>query len=208
MKKATTITIIALIALSGCLSHTSPYDYVENWLIRDDPARPFMTKADIIYVQGYLYANAANVPLMFSYAKSEVGNGRFNGIARVFAPLIASTDDFETAMKWYFRYHHFTKRFFIFIGEGDCGAIMREYEKENESSLKRHGLIASFYTESQHKGFVTDDMVKDIKEIIARARFKMTWGKDMPENMLLIEGTDKGKNKDKDKDKKEEGSKQ
>ena len=37
------ICSLALLALplAGCFSHTSPYDYVENWLVRDDPIRTF-----------------------------------------------------------------------------------------------------------------------------------------------------------------------
>lgn len=173
--------LVALATLFGCRSHSSPYDYAENWLIREDPIRPFVFYSDVIYVQGYLYNNAADVPLMFSYAKAEVGNKRFTGIARVFAPLIATPEDFENAMNWYFRYHHESKRPFFFIGEGEGGKIMRAYEQENESSLKSDGLIASYYTDSQHKGFVTDELVSEIKNALAKVRFRNIWGRDLPE---------------------------
>ena len=45
------IVVIALAAftVAGCL--TSPYDQVENWLIREDAVRAFAIPADVIYVQ-------------------------------------------------------------------------------------------------------------------------------------------------------------
>ena len=176
--------LLAGIALAGCFSYMSPYDYVENWLIREDPVRTFSIPADVIYVQNDLYLNVANIPIMHSYAQSEVGRGRFSGLARVFSPLVASKEDLERALKWYFKYHHPKKRPFVFIGEGEGGKFLQEYEKENEDDLKDDGLVASFYTETARKGFVTDEMVKQIKEAVLKARFKTVWGKDMPEGML------------------------
>ena len=83
------LIVAAFVVLSGCQS-MSPYDYLENWLIREDPVRAFVVPADIIYVQGDLYTKMSNVSMMFDYAKTEVGNGRFNGLARVFSPLVAT----------------------------------------------------------------------------------------------------------------------
>lgn len=176
--------LIAGIALAGCFSSRSPYDYVENWLIREDPVRTFSIPADVIYLQNDLYLSMANVPLMYTYAQSEVGRGRFSGLARVFSPLVASKEDLDRALKWYFKYHHSEHRPFVFIGEGEGGKLLQDYEKENEDDLKDDGLVASFYTEDARKGFVTEAMVKQIKEAIIKARFKTAWDKEMPEGML------------------------
>ena len=46
------------------------------------------------------------------------------------------------------------------------------------------GLVASYYTDTYRKGFVTSQMVEEIRRAVARARFKAIWGKDMPEGML------------------------
>ena len=174
----------AATVLAGCFSYTSPYDYAENWLIREDPVRTFVIPADVIYLQNDLYLNVAHVPLMLNYAQSEVGHKRFKGLARVFSPLVASKEDLELALKWYFKYHHTGERPFIFIGEGEGGKLLHDYEKENEEDLKDDGLVASFYTEDARKGFVTDEMVRQIKEAVQKARFRAVWGKDMPEGML------------------------
>ena len=40
--------LLALIALAGCLWSKSPYDHLENWLIREDAVRPFSIPIDII----------------------------------------------------------------------------------------------------------------------------------------------------------------
>ena len=179
---ATALTLLAA-PISGCLSHTSPYDYVENWLIREDPVRTFVIPADVFYVQGDMYTKLANVHMMQDYARTEVGQKRFSGLARVFSPLIASSEDLENALDWYFKYHHRNGRPFIFIGEGEGGRLLKEYEENDADDLKKMGLVASFYTDDYRKGFVTQEMVDTIRKAVERARFKSIWGKDMPEGM-------------------------
>lgn len=173
----------ALVLLAGC-HFSSPYDYLENWLIREDPVRMFAVPADVIYVQGDMYTKKANVPMMADYAKMEVGNKKFYGLARVFSPLIASSDDLEEAMKWYFKYHHKDGRSFVFIGEGEGGRLLKAYEQNDVDELKKKGLVASFYTDDCRKGFVTPEMIEEIRKAVARARFREVWGKEMPEGML------------------------
>lgn len=183
MKRVSLFALVALTLLSGCHT-TSPYDYLENWLIREDPVRTFVVPADVIYVQGDLYTRVANIPMMLDYAKSEVGNDRFLKLARVFSPLIASQEDLEQALKWYFKYHHKSGRPFIFIGEGEGGRFLKAYEENDAEDLRDDGLVASYYTDEYRKGFVTPEMVEEIRKAVARARFKQIWGKDMPEDML------------------------
>ena len=178
--------VLALaVALAGCITPKSPYDNIENWLIREDPIRPFAVPADIFYVQGDLYTSTAKLAPINSYVQSEVGKGRFKGIARVFAPLIASEDDLQRAFQWYMRGHHYKKRRpLIFIGEGKGGALLQKFEIEHDGILKDRGLVASFYTDAARKGFVNADMVRKIKDAIARVRYKATWGREMPDGML------------------------
>ena len=180
------ICSLALLALplAGCLSYTSPYDYVENWLVREDPVRTFVIHADIIYVQSELYTRLADVQKMQDHVRLEVGQGKFSSIARVFSPLIASPEDLEAALKWYFRYHHKKNRSFIFIGEGEGGQFLMDYEQEHADELREKGLVASYYCDEHKRGFVTQEMVDEIQEAIARARFRQIWGKEMPADML------------------------
>ena len=49
MMKRLAATILAASALAGCTT-SSPYDYVENWLIREDPVRTFVVPSDLFYV--------------------------------------------------------------------------------------------------------------------------------------------------------------
>ena len=184
MRKMSQVALVALMSFAGCFSHTSPYDYAENWLIREDPVRTFVIPADLIYVQSDLYTKLANVNMMQDYARMEVGYGKFGGLARVFSPLVASADDMEAALEWYFKYHHKKNRPFIFIGEGVGGCLLRDYEQADADDLKEKGLVASYYTENHRKGFVTPEMVEEIKKAVARARFRHIWGKEMPEEML------------------------
>ena len=181
--KGFAIAIAAAALLAGCWTK-SPYDYVENWLIREDPARPFAIYSDLIYVQGDLYLDMKTLPAMSSYAKSEVGHGRFKGVARVFSPLIANEEDLEDAMDWYFSHHHEKNRPFSFIGEGEGGALLKAYEEKNYDKLKKKGLMISFYTETSKKRFVNDSMVREIRHAIIRTRYRAQWGREMPADML------------------------
>ena len=179
------ICSLALLALplAGCFSYTSPYDYVENWLVREDPIRTFVIHADVIYVQSELYTKLADVQKMQDHVRLEVGQKKFSGLARVFSPLVASSEDMEAALKWYFKYHHKKDRPCVFIGEGEGGRLLMEYEQENADELKEKGLVASYYSDEHKRGFVTDEMIDEIREVVARARFRYVWGKEMPDGM-------------------------
>ena len=178
----------AAIAVGGCAG--SRYDHLESWLIREDPVRAFMIPADVIYVQNDLYTSVSQLPIMLSYAQAEVGNGRFNGLARVFAPLVATPEDLELALKWYFRHNHESGRPFVFIGEGEGGRLLHDYETAREEDLKKDGMIASFYTDAARKGFVTRDTVRKIRNAVTREHFRRIWGRDMPEVEEPREDTD------------------
>lgn len=168
--------------LGGC--RTSSYDYLESWLIREDAIRSFSVPVDVFYVQGDLYTHVSHVPMMYSYATSEVGGKRFRGFGRVFSPLIETEADLEESLKWYFANHHDRGRSFVFIGEGVGGGMLKEYEQKHKVALRSMGLVASFYTDGARKGFVNDDMVNKIKDAATRARYRSTWGREMPSGML------------------------
>lgn len=173
--------IAAAALLAGC--RTSPYDHIENWVIREDATRQFAIEADVIYLQGTLYTNVAAVAEIAAYSRNEVGKGRFSGLARVFSPLVACAEDLEKAMDWYF-WHSDSGRPFVFIGEGEGGALLKAYEESNSEDLKKKGLVASFYTEISREGFVKDWMVRAVHDAVARRRYRMQWGREMPEGAL------------------------
>lgn len=179
MRKAFFVSLAAS-AISGCFLIPSTYDHAECWLMREDAILAFAVPADVFYVQSRLCTNEANIPLMSSYVHSEVGNGRFAGLARVFSPLVYNADDLECALTWYFRHAHEGKRPFVFIGEGEGGLLLQEYEKQHSGELKKMGFVTSFYTEAALKGFVTAEMVKKIKEALAQVKYKSIWGREMP----------------------------
>ena len=99
MKNLIPILLVAAL-VPGC---KSPYDYMENWLIREDAVRPFSVPVDVIYVQDQLYDSMNALPEMQAIAMDAVGRGKLNGFARVFSPLVASEDDVEKAVEWYLK---------------------------------------------------------------------------------------------------------
>ena len=182
MKCWIAIAVAALLA-GCCCWRKSPYDHTENWIMREDAVRPFAVGADIIYLPGSLYTNVAEVSEMVAYARSEVGRGKFNGLARVFSPLVANHEDLEKALDWYFCRND-NNRPFVFIGEGAGGELLKAYEESNSEDLKEAGLIASFYTENSYDGFVKEWMVSAIRDAITMRRYREHWGREMPKGAL------------------------
>jgi len=177
MRGAAAIFAAALVAIAGCRS--SPYDYMENWAMREDAVRPFSVGADVIYLQGMPYTNISAVAGITAYVRNEVGKGKFHGIARVFSPLVACKEDLDMALEWYFD-HCGGSCPFVFIGEGECGALLKQYEEERSEELKEMGLLTSFYTENSHDGFVKDAMVRAVRDALAARRYREQWGRDIP----------------------------
>ena len=179
MKAKSCLILLAAALFAGCAS-MSPYDHVDNWLIREDPVAPFFVHADVIYVQGDLYVDMSNVSHMNTYAKHAVGKGKFYGVARVFSPLVATYEDVDRAVGWYLDHHQGGDRPFTFIGEGEGGAMLRAYEAKNAERLAKRGLVASYYSDLQDRDFVTEGMVREIRNAVERARYRAQWGRDMP----------------------------
>jgi len=177
------VAALAVAPFAGC-RHPSPYDHLENWLVREDAARPFVAPSDLFYVQGIPYTNVGEVAKMATYAHEEVGKGRFGGVGRVFSPLVADAEDLEKALEWYFRRQHGGGRPFAFVGEGACGALLKEYEGRHAEELREKGLVASFYTDESHCGFVTDKTVWDVRNALSLRMYREQWGRDMPSGML------------------------
>ena len=182
MKRCVTIAVAAFLA-GCCLWRKSPYDHMDNWIMREDAVRQFAVSADVIYLPGSLYTNVAVVAEMSAYARSEVGRGKFNGLARVFSPLVANYEDLEKALDWYFC-HRDSNRLFVFIGEGAGGKLLKAYEESDQEDLKKAGLIASFYTENSYEGFVKDWMVHAIRDAVTMWRYREHWGREMPNGAL------------------------
>ena len=177
MRGASAIFAAALLALAGCRS--SPYDYMENWAMREDAVRSFSVGADLIYLQGALYTNVSAVAGITAYVRSEVGKGRFTGIARVFSPLVEREEDLEMALDWYFDNCGGGRPFF-FVGEGEGGALLKAYEERNSEELREKGFVASYYTKNSHEGFVKDWLVRAVREGVTARRYRDQWGRDMP----------------------------
>ena len=174
MKNLIPILLVAAL-MSGC---KSPYDHMENWLIREDAVRPFSVPVDIIYVQDQLYDSMNALPEMQSIAMDAVGRGKFDG------PLVASEDDVEKAVEWYLKHHNSSGRSFAFIGEGEGGAFLKAYSEKNDDWLEKKGLVASFFVSLPDKDFVSEEMIRAIRNRAAGVRYRRQWGRERPEGML------------------------
>ena len=181
MKNRILALLAAVAAVSGC---RSPYDYMENWLVREDAVRAFSVPVDVIYVQDQLYVDLTALPKMQSTALDAVGRGKLDGFARVFSPLIANEDDVENAVKWYVKHHNKTCRPFALIGEGRGGALLKAYAEDNADWLEGKGMVASFFSDVPDANFVSQEMIHTIKNRAAEVRYRRQWGRDMPEGML------------------------
>ena len=180
MKSSIPFLLVAVV-LMGCVS---PYDHRENWILREDAVRPFAVSADVIYVQDRLYLDINALPDMQALAMEAVGKGKFSGVARVFSPLVATEEDVAQAVEWYIDHHNHGGRHFVLIGEGKGGALLKAYAEENAKWLSKKGLVASFYSDVPDRGFVSEKMVQDIKNVMASIRYRQQWGKEAPEGMF------------------------
>ena len=178
------LCVAAVTATSGCLSSKTPYDYMENWLIREDAVRPFAVPVDVIYVQDHLYVSMNELPKMLSTAHDAVGRGKFSGFARVFSPLVASEEDVENAVEWYIKHHNKSGRSFVMIGEGEGGALLKAYAEENAEWLEGKGLLGFFFTEVPYKDFVSKDMIRTIRNRAAAVRYQREWDREIPPTMF------------------------
>jgi len=88
------------------------------------------------------------------------------------------------ALDWYFRHYHSKGWPFVFVGEGAGGKLLKDYEAAHAAELKKQGLVTSYYTDSSEPGFVTDEMIHEIKNEVMRVRYRQQWGREMPEGML------------------------
>ena len=182
--KSTIALLFAVSVVSGCLWSNSPYDYMENWIMREGAVRPFSVPVDVIYVQDQLYVSMNALPEMQSLAMDAVGRDKFSGFARVFSPLVANESDVELAVEWYIKHHNDSCRPFALIGEGEGGALLKAYAEKNAVWLEKKGLVASFFTDVPYKEFVDAEMLRTIKNRAAAVRYKRQWGREMPKGML------------------------
>ena len=114
-----------------------------------------------------------------------IGGGHsFEGIARVFAPLVSCLDDVEMAVTWYVKHHNTTRRPFVLIGEGQGGELLKTFAEENREWLVGKGFVASFYSKTPDPHFVSDEMIRMIKIRSAGARYQREWGRVVPEGLL------------------------
>ena len=143
-----------------------------------------MVYADLIYLPDDLYVSMANLHNVKVRTRNTVGYGRFENIARVYSPLVATPDDLEKAMDWYFSKQHQKDRPFVFVGEGKGGELLKAYEDARYDGLRGKGLAASYYSDGSCTNFVSDKMVEDIKEVFMRVKYRQQWGREMPEGML------------------------
>ena len=176
--------LFAALVVSGCRSSKSPYDYMENWLIREDAVRPFAIPVDVLYVQDRLYFRSESLPEMQTKAMDAVGREKFAGIARVFSPLVDCEEDIKKAVEWYIKHHNGTGRPFVLIGEGEGGELLKSYAEKNTAWLEKNGLVASFYSKLPDKDFISEGMIQTIKRRAATVRYRRQWDREMPANMI------------------------
>ena len=70
------------------------------------------------------------------------------------------------------------------IGEGEGGAFLKAYSEKNDDWLEKKGLVASFFVSLPDKDFVSEEMIRAIRNRAAGVRYRRQWGREMPEGML------------------------
>ena len=82
---------LAVFIVAGC-SSVSPYDYGNNWLIRENDIPQYYSKFDLFYIGKAPAGYGDTHAIQFNWTKTHT-NDIFGRGVRVFAPEIASPDE-------------------------------------------------------------------------------------------------------------------
>lgn len=133
-----------LFACCGCTS-LSPYDYAENWLIRENDIPKYYSTFDLFYI-GKVPADYGDThEIQFNWTKTHT-NDIFGRGVRVFAPNFHKLEVqyVRDALQYYLEHFHTEGHPFVLLAEGKDADLLYEAMQEVSGLTAQNGFVAAY----------------------------------------------------------------
>lgn len=145
------LAITAFLTLCGC-SSVSPYDYADNWLIRENDIPQYYSKFDLFYIGKAPAGYGDSHEIQFNWTKTHT-NDIFGRCIRVFAPKIPTSDvkNVTVALQYYMDKFHVDGHPFVLLAEGNAADLLYEAMQKTSGMKVKNGFIAAYLPDMQPK---------------------------------------------------------
>ena len=142
---------IALLSFSGC-STVSPYDYADNWLIRENDIPQYYSQFDLFYVGKAPAGYGDTHDVQFNWTKTHT-NDIFGRGVRVFAPEIKTPDakNIAEALQYYLDTFHKEGHPFVLLAEGAAADLLYAAMQKVSGLTVKNGFIAAYLPDMKPK---------------------------------------------------------
>ena len=163
--------MLALLSFCGC-STASPYDYADNWLIRENDIPQYYSQFDLFYLGKAPAEYGDTHDIQFNWTKTHT-NDIFGRGVRVFAPEIQSPDvkSVAEALQYYLDRFHREGHPFVLLAEGPNADLLYAAMQEVSGITVKNGFIAAYLPDMTPKTVrqIADDFYWDDLKAAAKA---------------------------------------
>ena len=133
-----------ILSFSGC-SSVSPYDYADNWLIRENDIPQYYSKFDLFYIGKAPSGYGDTHDIQFNWTKTHT-NDIFGRGVRVFAPKIKTPDakNVAEALQYYIDSFHKEGHPFVLLAEGKAADLLYAAMQKVSKLEVKNGFIAAY----------------------------------------------------------------
>lgn len=146
MKKYLSIisAAVTLLLFCGC-SSLSPYDYADNWLIRENDIPQYYSQFDLFYIGKAPAGYGDTHEIQFNWTKTHT-NDIFGRGVRVFAPKInvPTAENLSAALKYYLNNFHQPGHPFVLLAEGKAADLLYGAMQKTDDITTKNGFIAAY----------------------------------------------------------------
>ena len=159
------IATCAVLLIGGCT--TSPYEYGNNWLIRENDIPQYYSKFDLFYIGKAPAGYGDSHDIQFNWAKTHT-NDIFGRGVRVFAPEIQTPTikNVKDALEFYLDNFHKPGHPFVLLAEGKAADLLYKVMQKTGGITVDNGFIAAYLPDMSPKtaAQIADDFYwKDLK---------------------------------------------
>jgi len=141
----------AVFMLAGCAA-PSPFEYGNNWLIRENDIPQYYSKFDLFYIGKAPSGYGDTHDIQFNWTKTHT-NDIFGRGVRVFAPEIQQLDveNVTAALEYYLENFHKDGHPFVLLAEGKAADLLYSAMQEVDGLTVENGFIAAYLPDMQPK---------------------------------------------------------